>query len=113
MGKASSDEQDKENRRGAWDASEGRWRHDPWAGPFESHEHYQDRLDAYKAGYNNTANQKWQSGGGGCFPSAALVLTVAGWKQISRISPGELVCSYNQKTKEIETSTVLVRKDRR
>src|SRR5215213_776803 len=48
---------DAENRRGARDASEGRMRHTPWAGPFESHEAHSERRAAYNAGYDNTNRQ--------------------------------------------------------
>jgi hypothetical protein len=55
---ASRDKKDHENRRGARDASEGRMRHAPWAGPFESHKSYDERRDAYNAGYDNTNRQR-------------------------------------------------------
>lgn len=67
---ASRDKKEYENRRGARDASEGRMRHDPWAGPFESHKSHDERRDAYNAGYDNTNRQRDK---GGCFLTTACV----------------------------------------
>lgn len=69
---ASRDTTDAENRRGARDASEGRMRHDPWAGPFESHESHSERRDAYNAGYDNTNRQRDRESGM-CFLTTACV----------------------------------------
>jgi hypothetical protein len=111
MGKHTSEHQDRENKHGAQDASKGSRRREPWAKPFESFEHYDERRDAYNAGYDNTSKQKYESGGGGCFPSTALVLTTDGWKQIVSVNPGDLVLSYNSDKQQIEPSTVLLRKN--
>jgi hypothetical protein len=51
-------------------------RHEPWAGPFESHEDYDERRDAYNAGYDNTMQQRdgdSGGGGGGCFLTTACI----------------------------------------
>jgi hypothetical protein len=68
----SRDRLDSENRRGAHDASQGRMRHDPWAGPFESHKDHDARRDAYNSGYNNTNKQRDRDRGF-CFLTTACV----------------------------------------
>jgi hypothetical protein len=68
----SREKKDAENRRGARDASGGRMRHDPWAGPFESHKDHAERRDAYNYGYDNTNRQRDRDNGI-CFLTTACV----------------------------------------
>ena len=58
MADPNKDENTEQNNRGQDDASNDRMRHEPWAGPFESTEHYQERRDAYNDGYDNAEEQK-------------------------------------------------------
>lgn len=51
------DENTQENNRGQDDASSGRMPHEPWARPFESTEHYQERRDSYNAGFDNATEK--------------------------------------------------------
>lgn len=57
------------NNIGQKHASEGKWSHEPWCGPFESTEHYEERRDAYKAGYDNASDD----GPSLCFLTTACV----------------------------------------
>ena len=59
MGKLAPEEMVREHNRGEKAAGEGRSRYwsEPWAYPFESDEHYEERRQAFEQGYNHQFQQ--------------------------------------------------------
>lgn len=58
MGKLTTDEAMREHNRGKKAVGEGRSRYwsEPWAYPFESDEHYEERRQAFEQGYDFSFN---------------------------------------------------------
>jgi hypothetical protein len=63
MGKLTSEETVREHNRGKKAVGEGRSRYwsEPWAYPFESDEHYEERRQAFERGYDHQFQQHSQN----------------------------------------------------
>ena len=62
MGKLTTDEAMREHNRGKKAVGEGRSRYwsEPWAYPFESNKHYEERRQAFERGYDYQFQQHSQ-----------------------------------------------------
>jgi len=56
---------------------------------------------------DDTTNEVLYGGGAGCFVGNTIVKTKNGYKEISKIKKGELVMSFNQKTRKFEYKKVI------
>jgi hypothetical protein len=67
MGKLTTEEAVREHNRGKKAVGEGRSRYwsEPWAYPFESDEHYEERRQAFEWGYDHQFQQHSQNKGQG------------------------------------------------